>query len=120
MHALTYLYLSVFVGLAQVADAVALHRSKGKCGVAQKFFSVFEYIWAFVSFGMLEQSVSPNQWRLAFSFVAYVSSFFAIGMLLAAQKKTSDFPLPKSIFISGGVFGLFFGGASAYLALQSS
>src|SRR5258708_7398181 len=46
----TYLLASVAVGTAQVADAVALVKFKGRLGAVTTVFSIVEYVWAAVSF----------------------------------------------------------------------
>lgn len=115
----TYLYVSVIVGIAQVVDAFALTKHKGRTGFASTAFSFGEYVWAAVSFYTWKKAAEPFPEWLPISFIAYVASFFAAGLFLAAQHrdKATHLAIPNHLVVAGGVFGMYFALASLFHAV---
>ena len=116
LNANTYLSASVAVGVAQVIDAVALVKYKGRIGAVATFFSIAECGWAAVSFFVWRAAEGSVPYWLPVSFIAYVASFFAVGFMLAAQSRDKDMPIPTQFVVAGGLFGVYFAVASALYA----
>jgi hypothetical protein len=112
----TYLWASVAVGTAQVADAVALVKFKGRLGAITTVFSVGEYVWAVVSFFVWRAAEESIPYWLPASFIAYVAAFFAAGLVLVAQNRGPEVPIPNHLVVAGGVFGVYFAVTSAIYA----
>ena len=117
----TYLYVSAIVGIAQVVDAYALTKHKGQTGIVSTVFSFGEYVWATVSFYAWKKAEEPFPEWLPISFIAYVASFFAAGLLLVLQHRgpTALFAIPNHLVVAGGIFGMYFALASLFHAVAS-
>lgn len=111
----TYLLSSVVIGLAQVADAVAIVRFKdrGRLGAITTIFSFIEYAWAGVSFFVWQATEDSFPRWLPVSFIAYTAAFFAAGIVIAIQSKGQELKVPRHLAIAGGLFGLYFTVAAA-------
>lgn len=112
--AATYLMASTAVGLAQIGDAVALLKWKGRfCEIFTSVFAVAEFVWAGVSYFVWRDADAPFPLWLPVSFIAYTAAFTAAGLFLAIQhRKEDDLPLPSHLAVAGGVFGIYFSLAS--------
>ena len=115
----SYLLGSVGVGIAQVADAVALVRNKNRIAAMAIAFSFAEYIWAGVSFFVWQQAEEPFPHWLPAVFIAYVLSFMAAGLFIAVTHRNSERAVPNHLAVAGGVFGAFFALASTFALVQA-
>ena len=111
----TYLLGSMIMGSLQVADALVLQKLKGRIPLLALIFSLSEYLWAFVSFRAWQAADAALPAWLPLSFIAYVAAFFVIGLVLASRKRDAEFAIPAWASIAGGMFGLYFAAAAAWL-----
>jgi hypothetical protein len=114
-----YLYASAAVGIAQVVDAFLLTRKEGRTGLGSTAFSLSEYVWAAFSFYIWNSAEAPFPYWLPISFIAYVASFFAAGLFLAAQHRgnVESLAIPNHLVVAGGVFGVYFAMVSLFQAI---
>jgi hypothetical protein len=113
-----YLAASTLVGVAQIVDAAILASRNGAVTKAIIRFSLIEYAWAGVSIAML--LLAPSiPWWLPVSFVVYVAALYVAARILASKRKvpTEPFVVPRAFVILGGVFGVYFSAASAWVWL---
>lgn len=114
----SYLTASVFIGTAQVVDALLLGRRNGEVRPTLAYFSLLEYIWAGVSVVVAFKALFVPAW-LPMSFVLYVFALYTAARFFLAPTHKPGTPvvIPIPYVILGGVFGLYFAGASVWLLL---
>jgi hypothetical protein len=120
--AVLYLYLSLAVGLAQVADCVVHVANLGRPGFAAMAFSFIEWVWGAVSvYALVEQPEGLLLWLPA-AFTAYLLAWLVYGVAMVKQgRDTSNFKLSPREAMAGGVFGaLLAGSAGLCLLLQGA
>jgi hypothetical protein len=101
------------MGALQVLDAAVPRAVKGRIPFLPLIFSLSEYWWAFVSFRVWQTADPALPLWLPLSFVAYVVTWFVIGLALASRRSEPDFAVPTWVTIGGGIFGLYFAVAAA-------
>jgi hypothetical protein len=115
----SYAQLSVLVGAAQVVDAGFLIKRKGQISKGIILFSFFEYFWAgFSALELFSRSTSTPMW-LPLSFIVWIVVGVASGFVVRATTWSKGIPpvIPTWIIIGGGMFGLYFLGASLWLSV---
>jgi hypothetical protein len=115
-----YVAASMFVGVSQIVDAAILASGKGVVTKALIRFSLFEYAWAGVSITVFFLAASIPWWLPA-SFVGYVAALYIAARALPPTRRgpTASFVIPRAFVMLGGVFGVYFSAASAWVWLAN-
>lgn len=112
-----YLWVSVFVGLAQVLDSVLLVWARGRLSRLVLAFSVFEWIWGGFSVYVLLQGSTGGPRLLAVLYVSYLLIWILYGSFEATRKiRKPEHGLTPNEAIAGGIFGLVFLMVALFLA----
>jgi hypothetical protein len=105
-----YLLVATIVGFLELIDASTLASNAGVFGPLNYLVSIVELFWLFASILVLIRVKQPTTKLVAHAFVAYA----VIGMIVGASIGSSE-SAPMPVVVVGGVFGLSYAIASAYV-----
>lgn len=105
-----FLFASVLIGVAQIADAYVLARNRGVISKAHPavYFSLFEYFWAAFCLFLLTGNPSRAIQIPAVFFVLYIPAAWVVAYLALPPMRTDAtfVHLPMISVYFGGFFGL--------------
>lgn len=105
-----YLLVATIVGFLEIVDAGTLAANDGAFGTLNYLVSTIEFFWLVVSILVLVRVRQPTTKLVAHAFVAYA----VIGMVVGGSMGAPD-SAPIPVVVVGGVFGLAYAIASAYV-----
>lgn len=105
-----YLAGGVCVGFLEMVDASLLAENEGNFSAFNYLVSVVELCWLVVSIVVLLRVKQPTTKLLAHAFIAYA----VIGMVVGGMIGSPEM-VPEPVIVVGGVFGLAYAIASAYV-----
>lgn len=116
-----YLWVSVAVGIAQIADCALYVRSGGRTSLTAWAFSAIEFVWGAASIYILLTAESGIPKWLPTVFISYLVLWTIYGAISAKRHTDlSNITLtPKEVLVGGG-FGVFFSVASLMLAVNTN
>ena len=114
-----YLWVSIAVGLAQVADCALYLMARGRPSKTGWVFSTVEWVWGGVSVYVLFSDESTVPSWLPASYVVYLLAWSAYGVATANRHKgISTITLSPREVLIGGTFGALFASAACVLSLR--
>ena len=105
-----YLAGAVCVGFLELVDASLLAENDGNFSAFNDLVSFVELSWLIVSIGVLVRVKQPATKLVAHAFVAYAVIGMVVGGMIASPET-----VPVPVIVVGGVFGLGYAIASAYV-----
>ena len=105
-----YLLGATLVGFLELVDASTLASNEGQFTALNYGVSFIEFVWLFVSILVLVRVKQPTTRLVAHAYVAYA----VIGMVVGAAMEASG-TAPMPVVAVGGLFGLSYAIASAYV-----
>ena len=105
-----YLLVATIVGFLELIDASTLAANEGVFTPLNYLVSMIEFFWLFVSIVVVIRVKQPTTKLVAHAFIAYA----VIGMVVGGSMDTSG-SAPMPVVVVGGLFGLSYAIASAYV-----
>ena len=105
-----YLLVATLVGFFEVVDASTLASNEGVFGTLNYLVSILEFFWLIVSILVVLRVKQPATKLVAHAFIAYA----VIGMIVGGSIGAED-AVPMPVIVVGGIFGLSYAIASAYV-----
>ena len=105
-----YLLVATIVGFLELIDASTLAANEGVFTPLNYLVSMIEFFWLFVSIVVVLRVKQPTTKLVAHAFIAYA----VIGMVVGGAMDTSG-SAPMPVVAIGGLFGLSYAIASAYV-----
>jgi hypothetical protein len=109
-----YLIGGAIIGVLQVIDAVALYLHGGAAQGFSLAFAAVEFIWAIISLVVIFRIKHKLTRVLATAFIGYNLLGWVLSVLIVDLAAPTLVPVWYVVFC--GVFGLFYGISSIYLA----